>query len=149
MLKHLKTSILTAIFLVLAIPTAWALNAAELENAQTRALKGDIAALVEVADHYYAKGQCAEALKWYQMAAENGQFDSRARIAHIYAFGTCADVPRDIVKGYVLFRKILATYNLYPESQTAFENYVQELKAKMSAEKLKEAENKITDNWHF
>lgn len=123
-------------------------QARDWETVKAKALAGDVMAQVDMGDRYDGRN-CQEALKWYQMAAKQGQFDARMRIADYYATGRCQGVARDIVKGYVLYRKILANYVLHPESQGAFEQRVLDLAKELSPEQLAEAERRIKQGWEF
>lgn len=133
--------------LVVAVPV-FALNPQELAETKNRALAGDIMSQVNLGDYYDGRN-CPEALKWYKMAAEQGQFDSRIRIARMYVTGYCSGVEKDIVKGYVLYKKILANYTLYPESQSSFEQMVLELEKELTSEQLQKAEQLINTPWKF
>ena len=139
--------ILSCSFLLFAVVPAVALTPENLISAESKALAGNIKSQVDVGDYYYAKSQYTEALKWYQMAAKQGQFDSRMRIAHMYINGK--GVPANLVKGYVLYRKILDNHNLHPESQQYYENYVKDLATKLSPAELAEAEKAILQPWAF
>lgn len=127
---------------------AIALKAEDLAAEKAKAEAGDIMAQVNVGDHYDGRN-CPEALKWYRMAAKQGQFDARMRIANYYAYGECPGVARDVVKGYVLYKKILDNYVLHPESQGTFEQQVLELEKELSPEQLADAEKRIAEPWQF
>lgn len=127
--------------------SATALEAKDLAVKKAQAQNGDVMSQVDIGDFYYAHGQYAEALKWYQLAAKQGQFDSRMRIAHMYENGE-GTLP-DLVKAYVLYVKILHTYRLYPESQIYYEQHVKELAARLSPTQAAEAEKCILEPWQF
>lgn len=124
-----------------------ALEPKDLAAEKAKAQNGDVMSQVNVGDFYYARAQYAEALKWYQLAAKQGQFDSRVRIAHMYESGE--GIPQDLVKAYVLHAKILQNYRLYPESQAYYEQHVKELADILSPAQAAEAEKRILDAWEF
>lgn len=126
---------------------AMALDSKDLAAEKAQARNGDVMSQVNVGDYYYARAQYAEALKWYQLAAKQGQFDSRMRIARMYENGK--GVPQDLVKAYVLHAKILQNYRLYPESQASYEQHVKELAARLSPAQMADAEKRILEAWEF
>lgn len=139
--------LLGCLLLSFSAASALAFNADDLAAEKSKAQSGNVMSQVNVGDHYYARSQYAEALKWYQMAAKQGQFDSRSRIAHMYVHGE--GMPKDLVKGYVLYVKIMQNHVLYPESQQAYEKYVKELALQLTPEQMAEAEKRIAQPWQF
>lgn len=123
-------------------------KAQDLAALKSRALNGDIAAQVEMGDYYDGR-DCMEALKWYAMAAKQGQFYARMRIANYYALGQCNGIERNVLKGYALYCKIKEQYTLYPESQNALEQRILALEAELNATELEEAKKLIATEWEF
>ena len=137
------------IYILFVAMPVFALNQQELAETKNKALAGDIIAQVDLGD-YYDGQNCQEALKWYKMAAEQGQFDARMRIATYYVFGRCdGKIERNILKGYVLYSKIQQQYTLYPESQKALDKQILDLEQELTAEQLQEAEKQINMPWSF
>lgn len=126
---------------------AMALDSKDLAAEKAQAQNGAVMSQVNVGDFYYVRGQYAEALKWYQLAAKQGQLDSRIRIAAMYEKGE--GTAQDLVKAYVLYAKILQNHRLYPESQAYFEQHVKDLAAKLSPAQATEAEKRILEVWQF
>lgn len=92
------------VLLISAVPAA-ALKTEQLAAEKDKAAAGDVTSQVNVGDYHYARSEYAEALPWYRMAAKQGQFDSRMRIAYMHIKGE--GTPRDLVKGYVLLCRIM------------------------------------------
>lgn len=123
------------------------LRAGERAAEETRARNGDSASQVRLGDHYHAQGRFIEALDWYRLAARQGQYDARRRVADMYIKGEGTD--RNLLKGYVLLRKIMNHHSLYPDSQQSITREVEELATLLTPEQREQAETLIRKAWEF
>ncbi len=137
-----------SLFTLLFSPSALALSAIDLPAEEARAKNGNVASQALLGDYNYARGRYTQALKWYRLAARQGQYDARGRIARMYEMGE--GVAKDLFKAYILTRKIQEEYpNRYPESLEAGERKVKELARQLTPEQVEEAEKLIQKDWDF